>query len=85
MPVVITEGRFNFVVYEGERPIEPSRVHVFEGDVDVRRINLESGTFMGPVYPPQEEGSAILQEYRKYAVLYPRGLRRWQDKHSPLS
>lgn len=68
MPKVITDGRFTFIVYPNERPIEPAHVHVFDGDVDLCRINLDSGQFMGPAYPPQEMGSAILHEYKKYVL-----------------
>ena len=46
MPTVAIEGQFRFVVNTRENQFEPPHVHVWVGNEDVCRIELNSGSFM---------------------------------------
>ncbi len=51
MPTVAEEGSFRFVIYPRENTFEPPHVHVFVGNEDLCRIELNGQLFMdGP--PP---------------------------------
>ncbi len=65
MPTVATEGKFRFVVYSRENDFEPPHVHVWMGNEDVWRIELNSGMFMEE--PPPGEYRNIVQAYRRHA------------------
>ena len=65
MPTVAVEGQFRFVVNTRENQFEPPHVHVWVGNEDVCRIELNSGCFMEE--PPPVESRSILETYSKYA------------------
>jgi len=46
MPAVAREGQFRFVVNTRENEFEPPHVHVWVGNEDVCRIELNRRTFM---------------------------------------
>ena len=46
MPTVAIEGQFRFVVNTRENTFEPPHVHVWVGNEDVCRIELNGGQFM---------------------------------------
>ena len=46
MPTVAVEGRFRFVVNTMENAFEPPHVHLWVGNEDVCRIELNGGTYM---------------------------------------
>ena len=46
MPTVAVEGQFRFVVNTRENAFEPPHVHVWVGNEDVCRIELNGGTYM---------------------------------------
>ncbi len=46
MPTVAREGQFQFVVNTRENEFEPPHVHVWVGNEDVCRIELNSERFM---------------------------------------
>lgn len=64
MPTVAIEGQFRFVVYTRENDFEPPHVHVWVGNEDVCRIELNSGEFMDE--PPPGDYRAILNAYQKH-------------------
>ena len=66
MPTVATEGQFKFVVNTRENDFEPPHVHIWVGNEDVCRIELNGGTFMDE--PPAGSYRAIMDVYSKYAV-----------------
>ena len=47
MPTVAIEGRFRFVVNTRENSFEPPHVHVWVGNEDVCRIELNGGNLYG--------------------------------------
>ncbi len=65
MPTVIEEGRFRFVIYPRENSFEPPHVHVWIGNEDVCRLELNGAQFMDT--PPSGEYRNILVAYRKHA------------------
>ena len=65
MPTVTEEGQFRFVIYTRENDFEPPHVHVWIGNEDVCRLELNSGQYMEN--PPQGEYRNILAAYRKHA------------------
>ena len=65
MPTVVIEGQVRFVVNTRENDFEPPHVHVWVGNEDVCRIELNGGTYMDD--PPPGEFRAILKVYRTYA------------------
>ena len=66
MPTVAIEGQFRFVVNTRENSFEPPHVHVWVGNEDVCRIELNNGTFMDA--PPPGNHRDIMKTYAKYAV-----------------
>ena len=46
MPTVAVEGQFRFVVNTRENAFEPPHVHVWVGNEDVCRIELNRGAYM---------------------------------------
>ena len=76
MPTVVIEGRFRFVVYTRENPFEPPHVHVWVGNEDVCRIELNSGRFMDE--PPPGDYRKILEAYRAHADLIRKA---WDGAH----
>ena len=46
MPTVAMEGQFRFVVNTRENGFEPPHVHLWVGNEDVCRIELNGGTYM---------------------------------------
>ncbi len=65
MPVVALEGQFRFVVNTRENEFEPPHVHVWVGNEDVCRIELNGGRFMDE--PPPGDYRSIVEAYRKHA------------------
>jgi hypothetical protein len=65
MPTVIEEGKFRFVIYTRENDFEPPHVHVWVGNEDVCRLELNGGKFMEN--PPPGEARNILKAYQKHA------------------
>ena len=66
MPTVAREGQFRLVVATRENEFEPPHVHVWVGNEDACRIDLNSGRFMEE--PPPGEYRSILQAYSRHAV-----------------
>ena len=66
MPTVASEGQFRFVVNTRENDFEPPHVHVWVGNEDVCRIELNGGSFMDP--PPPGNRRSILDAYRRHAA-----------------
>ena len=67
MPTVATEGPYSFKVYPRESQFEPPHVHVWFGNEDVCRIELNGGTYMDE--PPPGRWRDILRSYRLHAVV----------------
>ncbi len=65
MPTVVTEGQFRFVVNTRENDFEPPHVHIWAGNEDVCRIELNGGQFMDE--PPPGNHRKIMEVYRKHA------------------
>ena len=65
MPAVAREGQFRFVVNTRENEFEPPHVHVWVGNEDVCRIELNRRTFKEE--PPSGEFRSILQVYARHA------------------
>lgn len=63
-PTVAIEGQFRFVVNTRENTFEPPHVHVWIGNEDVCRIELNSGTFMDG--PPPGMDRDIMEAYRMH-------------------
>ena len=76
MPTVAIEGQFRFVVNTRENDFEPPHVHVWVGNEDVCRIELNSGSFMEE--PPPGEYRSILEAYSRYAEAI---RKTWDDIH----
>ncbi len=76
MPTVAIEGQFRFVVNTRENAFEPPHLHVWVGNEDVCRIDLNSSRYMDE--PPPGQYRRILDAYRKHAV----EIRKvWDDIH----
>lgn len=65
MPTVAIEGQFRFVVNTRENGFEPPHVHIWVGNEDVCRIDLNGGTYMDE--PPPGNFRDILTAYSRYA------------------
>ncbi len=76
MPTVVVEGRFRFVVNSRENAFEPPHVHVWVGNEDVCRIELNGGQFMDE--PPPGDARAILRAYQQHADAT---RRMWDEIH----
>ena len=66
MPTVAVEGQFRFVVNTRENAFEPPHVHVWVGNEDVCRIELNGGTYMDQ--PPPGNFRNIMQAYARHAA-----------------
>ena len=64
MPTVAKAGQFRFVVNTRENSFEPPHVHVWVGNEDVCRIDLNSGTFMD--MPPPGNLRNIMKAYTRH-------------------
>jgi len=60
-----TEGPFRFVVNTRENEFEPHHIHVWVGNEDVCRIELNSELFMDE--PPPGDHRRILDAHRRHA------------------
>jgi hypothetical protein len=67
VPTVATEGQFKFVINTRENAFEPPHVHVWVGNEDLCRIELNRGTFMDE--PPPGEYRNILNAYVRWAMV----------------
>ena len=76
MPTVATEGQFRFVVNTRENKFEPPHVHVWVGNEDVCRIELNSERFMDA--PPPGNHRSILRAYRQHVEAIRKA---WDNAH----
>ena len=76
MPTVAIEGSLKFVVNTRENAFEPPHVHIWIGNEDTCRIDLNSGEFMEN--PPPGMQRKILEIYGKHVVLI---RREWDRIH----
>ncbi len=76
MPTVATEGQFRFVVNTRENDFEPPHVHVWVGNEDACRIELNGPGFMDE--PPPGDYRDILEAYRKHAEAI---RKKWDEVH----
>ena len=76
MPTVETEGKFRFIVNTRENEFEPPHVHVWMGNEDVCRIELNSGRFMEE--PPPGDRRKVEQAYRRHAEAIRKA---WDNTH----
>ena len=65
MPTVAVAGQFRFVVNTKENSVEPPHVHVWVGNEDVYRIELNGGAYIDS--PPPGNFRDIMQVYARYA------------------
>ena len=65
MPTVAVEGQFRFIVNTRENSFEPPHVHIWVGNEDVCRIELNGGSFMDS--PPPGTFRDIMKTYARYA------------------
>lgn len=77
MPTVAVEGRFRFVVNTRENAFEPPHVHVWAGNEDACRIELNGGQFMDE--PPPGDARAIIAAYARHAEAI---RRTWDGIHA---
>ena len=66
MPTVSIEGQFRFVVNTRENAFEPPHVHVWVGNEDICRIELNWGTYMDE--PPPGDYRDIMRAYARHAA-----------------
>ena len=62
---MVVEDRFRFAVNTREHSFEPPHVHVWVGNEDICRIELNGGTFMET--PPPGTFRDIMRTYARYA------------------
>ena len=67
MPTVATEGQLRFVVNTRKNAFEPPHVHIWVGNEDVCRIELNGGSYMDE--PPPGNYRDILQAYTRHATV----------------
>lgn len=65
MPTVAIVGRLRFVVNTRENPFEPPHVHVWVGNEDVCRIELNGEQFMDE--PSPGDARSILVAFSQHA------------------
>ena len=65
MPTVVMEGQFRFVINTRENAFEPPHVHIWVGNEDVCRIELNGGSYMDE--PPPGDYRAIRRAYARHA------------------
>lgn len=66
MPTVATEGPFTFKIYTREQSFEPPHVHVWMGNENVCRIELNGSQYMDE--PPPGRWREIMSAYRIHAL-----------------
>jgi len=66
MPTVIEEGPFRFVIYTRENEFEPPHIHVWIGNENICRLNLNDGRFMDN--PPPGDFRSIMKAYQKHSI-----------------
>ena len=66
MPTVATEGQFRFIINTRENAFEPPHVHVWVGNEDACRIELNGESYMDD--PPPGDYRDIMQAYAKHAT-----------------
>ena len=66
MPTVAIEGQFRFVVNTGENAFKPPHVHLWVGNADVCRIELNGGTYVAQ--PPPGDFRDIMRVYGRHAA-----------------
>ena len=66
MLTVLVEGQFRFVVNIRENAFEPPHLHVWVGNEDACRIELNGGTYMDQ--PHTGNFRVIMQAYAKHAA-----------------
>ena len=66
MPTVAVEGQFPFVVNTRESAFGPPHVHVWAGNEDVCRTELNGGACMEQ--PPPGNFQDIMQAYSRHAA-----------------
>ena len=66
MPTVATEGQFKFRVNTRENAFEPPHVHVWIGNQDLCRIELNGGLFLED--PPPGTQRQVLEAYGQHAA-----------------
>jgi hypothetical protein len=76
MPTVATEGRFRFVVNSRENAFDPPHVHVWVGNENPCRIELNGGKYMDE--PPPEDYRDMLEAYEQHVVAI---RREWDRIH----
>ncbi len=76
MPTVAREGQFRFVVNTRENEFEPPHVHIWVGNEDVCRIELNGESFMDE--PPPGDYTSILEAYWRHAEEIRKA---WDDIH----
>lgn len=76
MPTVAEEGKFRFKIYTRENDFEPPHVHVFVGNEEKCRLELNNETFMQN--PPPGESRNIITAYRRHAEVI---RREWDRIH----
>ncbi|MDP2660840.1 MAG: DUF4160 domain-containing protein [Dehalococcoidia bacterium] len=67
MPSVVSDGKFRFVVNSWENEFEPPHVHIWMGNEDACRIELNSGRFMEEPAPGEHRN--MLQAYQRHVEL----------------
>lgn len=76
MPTVAEEGHLRFVINTRENDYEPPHVHIWVGNEDVCRLELNGGQFMEN--PPPGESRNIMAAYRKHVTVI---RREWDRIH----
>ncbi len=76
MPTIIEEGKFRFVIYTRENDFEPPHVHVWIGNENVCRLELNSGQFMEN--PPPGNYGEIIEIYSRHTDVI---RREWDRIH----
>ena len=76
MPTVAREGQFRFVVNTRENELEPPHVHIWVGNEDACRIELNGESFMDK--PPPGDYRSIREAYRRHAEEI---RKTWDDIH----
>jgi len=76
MGTIVEEGQYKFVIYTREKDFEPPHVHVWIGNENVCRLELNGGQFMEN--PPSGNYREILSIYRRYGEVIRRG---WDEIH----
>ncbi|MBM3925469.1 MAG: DUF4160 domain-containing protein [SAR202 cluster bacterium] len=65
MPTVVIEGQLKFIINTRENAFEPPHVHVWIGNEDLCRIELNGGSYMED--PPPGMSRDIRFAYKKHS------------------